>query len=207
MFVNKDFLDVINGFVDKNYRSHLKTIFNTIIGGECLIMRDAKDVNDEKPYRYIILYYDLNDIQGNEIDFFLFIENKKERQAADRYILQNNLWNYFKKIKYNYKDEYKKIYNDSYQEIGYVVRCSDIIRIETYIAKIESLKQQNTQSVPYNSNANFNSNSNNINANFNNMGVSANINSNNMKVNQNSRKPMNVVTSIAPKIYAKNINF
>ena len=41
MFINKDFLDVIMNFVVEKYKRHLKTIFNTIIGGGCLIMRDV----------------------------------------------------------------------------------------------------------------------------------------------------------------------
>ena len=147
MFINKDFLDVIMNFVVEKYRHHLKTICNTIIGGGCLIMRDAKDKKDENPYRYIILYHDINDNIGNEIDFFLYIKDKKERQAADIFILQNDLWAYFKKIKYSYKEEYRKIHNDNNQEIGYVVRCSDIFRIETYIAKCESLKQTNPKDI------------------------------------------------------------
>ena len=147
MFINKDFLDVIMNFVVEKYRFYLKYIFNTIIGGGCLIMRDAKDKKDEKPFRYIILYHDINDNIGNEIDFFLYIKDKKERHAADNFILQNDLWAYFKKIKYSYKEEHRKIYNDKNQEIGYVVRCSDIFRIETYIAKCESLKQTNPKDI------------------------------------------------------------
>ena len=113
MFVTQDFLDVIISFIPENYQSQLSTIFNTIIGGECLIMKDGKDYEDKNPYRYIILYYEIKDDTGNEIDFFLYINDKKEREATVDYILKHNLWNYFKKIKYNYKDEYKKIYNES----------------------------------------------------------------------------------------------
>ena len=110
-------------------------------------MRDAHNTDGNEPFRYIILYHDINDNIGNEIDFFLYIKDKKERQAADIFILQNDLWAYFKKIKYSYKEEYIKIYNDKNQEIGYVVRCSDIFRIETYIAKYESLKQTNPKDI------------------------------------------------------------
>ena len=66
MFVNQDFLEVISSYIPANHQSQLSTIFNTIIGGECLIMKDAKDYQDIKPYRYIILYYEIK----NEIDFF-----------------------------------------------------------------------------------------------------------------------------------------
>ena len=40
--------------------------------------------------------------------------------------MENNLWSYFKKINYNYKDEYKKIMSENNREIGYVVRCCSV---------------------------------------------------------------------------------
>ena len=103
MFVNQDFLYVIGEYIPTKYKSQLSTIFNTIIGGECLIMKDAKDYNDEESLRYIILYYEIKEDFGNEIDFIIDIKDKKERLAADEYILKHNLWNYFKKINYDYK--------------------------------------------------------------------------------------------------------
>ena len=152
MFVNQDFLSVISNYIPIKYQSHLSTIFNTIIGGDCLIMRDAHDINDTEPFRYIILYYEIKYDLGNEIDFFLNIKDQKERKAADDYILRHNLWNYFKKIKYDYKDEYKRIYNESKKEIGIIVRCSNVSRIEIYNAKMNSLKDlnQKNQQIPQN---------------------------------------------------------
>ena len=107
MFVTKDFLDVISIYIDQKYVSSLEVIFNTIIGGNCLIMKDAKDLKDEKPYRYIILYHEIKENQGNEIDFFLSIKDKNEREKVDNFILKYDLWSYFKKIKYDYRDELK----------------------------------------------------------------------------------------------------
>ena len=182
MFVNKDFLDVIQDFIDKNYRRNIQTVYNTIIGGCCLILGNANEIKDENPFRYIVLYQDINDNQGNEIDFFLYIKDKKEREAAITFILRYDLWTYFKKIKYNYKDEYKKIYNDFNQEIGNVVRCSDIFRIETLIGKIESLKQQEPK-------------------------MKVNIivnNSNNINTNENKKKVLNFCTNVCRKTLPKN---
>ena len=99
-------------------------------------MKEAGDNKNENPFRYLTLYSELEEKKGNEIDFFIYIKDKKERQDIEEYILKNNLWNYFKKIRYDYKDEYKKIYNENKKEIGYVVRCTDIERIENYILKI-----------------------------------------------------------------------
>ena len=77
IFVSQDFLDVISSYIPASHQSQLSTIFNTTIGGECLIMKDAKDHGDNKPYRYIILYYEIKDDMGNEIDFFLSINDKR----------------------------------------------------------------------------------------------------------------------------------
>ena len=107
MFVTKDFLDVISIYIDQKYVGCLEVIFNSIIGGDCIIMKDAKDLKDEKPYRYIILYHEIKENQGNEIDFFLSIKDKNEREKIDNFILKYDLWSYFKKIKYDYRDELK----------------------------------------------------------------------------------------------------
>ena len=202
MFVNKDFLDVIQDFIDKNYRHNIRDVYNTIIGGCCLILGNANDIQDENPFRYIVLYQDINDNQGNEIDFFLYIKDKKERKAADKFILEYDLWTYFKKIKYNYKDEYRKIYNDHNQGIGYVVRCSDIFRIETYIYKIESLRKPISNNAP-NMKANVNNiNFNNNVSNPNNMNPKFNFNSNNMNADQSHKKVQNFRT-VVRRTYAK----
>ena len=148
MFVNKYFLDVISSYIPACYQNQLSTIYNIIIGGECLIIKEAKDYEDKHPYRYIILYNEIKDDMGNEIDFFLSINDKNERQAAVDYILEYNLWNYFKKIKFCYKDEYKRIYNESKKEIGIIVRCCfDASRINNYIVKMNSLKELKLQTI------------------------------------------------------------
>ena len=144
MFINKDFMDVILDYVGENYKSILKTNFDTIIGGGCLIMKNPSDPKDEKPYRYIILYSELKENKGNEIDFFLSIKVKKERKKADDYILKNNLLNYFKKIDYNFKEEYKKV-SDNY----YIVRCCEVSKIENYISEMEKKKKNEKNTSRY----------------------------------------------------------
>ena len=102
-------------------------------------MKNPNDEEDINPHRYIILYSEIKENKGNEIDFFFYIKDKKERNSVVEYILKNNLWNYFKKINYNYKDEYKKIIEDN-KEIGYVVRTSPVSRIENFLSKKEQKK-------------------------------------------------------------------
>ena len=76
IFINKDFMDVIRGNVPEKYRVNLQTKFDTIIGGGCLIMKNPNDQKDENPYRYIIIYSEIKENKGNEIDFFLYIKDK-----------------------------------------------------------------------------------------------------------------------------------
>ena len=156
IFVNNDFLDVVSNYIPQQYTNKIGTIFNTIIGGECIIMKNPNDKKDEYPFRFLILYSEIKEYESNEIDFFIYITDKKERQYAEEYILKNNLWNYFKKIRYNYKDEYKKICNEMYKEIGYVVRCCEINKIENYIQKVNSLKGLRHKKSQINQNIMFN---------------------------------------------------
>ena len=114
----------------------------------------------------------------------------------------------------------KKIYNDYNQEIGLIVRCSSITRIETYMAKIESLKELikktnnnvNANTNVNNNNINFNSdfnNAKNMKGNFNNNASNPsnmnvfNFNQNNINSNQNHKKVLKPCTSIGRKFYAK----
>ena len=144
MLINKDFMDVIRDYVGEQYKSDLKLNFDTIIGGGCLIMKNPKDPRDEKPYRYIILYSELKENKGNEIDFFLYIKDKKERKATDDYILKNNLLNFFKKIDYNFKEEHKKV-----SENYYIVRCCEVSKIENYISEMEQKKKNENNTSTY----------------------------------------------------------
>ena len=97
IFLNKDFLDVIQDFVDKNYKSQLQTFYKALIGGGCLILGNPNDIKDESPFRYIVLYHEINENQGNEIDFILYIKDKNNRNKAELNILKYDLWTYFKK--------------------------------------------------------------------------------------------------------------
>ena len=155
IFIYEDFMSVIRDYVDKEYKRHLSTVFKVIIGGNCLIMKDAKDEKDDNPFRYIILYLELKENKGNEIDFFLCFKDKKDRLAADEFIIKENLWNYFKKIKFDYKDEYKKILNEKNREIGYAVRCCSVEKIESYISKFNKKEISNLVNLSQN---NFNNN-------------------------------------------------
>ena len=140
IFINKVFMYVIRDNVPQAYKEHLKTNFDTIIGGGCLIMKDPKDEKDEKLFRYIILYSEIKENKGNEIDFFLYIKDRKERKDAVDYILKYNLLNYFKNIHYSYKDEFKKVSNEYY-----IVRCGKFSEIEKFFVKMEKNEKNEIQ--------------------------------------------------------------
>ena len=165
IFINKEFMDLIRDNVPQAYKTHLRTNFDTIIGGGCLLMKNPKDPKDEKPYRYIILYNELKENKGNEIDFFLYIKDRNIRNYHVDLILQNNLYNYFKMINYNYKDEYKKIFDEKNKEIGCIVRCNLDPSIDKYLSKMKTQQFQNPSSVQnFQGNQNLLNAQNNINA-------------------------------------------
>ena len=127
-------MDVIFAHIDNEYKKFLKNKFEFIIGGECLIKRNI--INENSNYfRYITLYKELEEEEGNYTDFFLFIKNEQKREAAVNFIVQNNIWEYFKKINYNYKNEYKKIIDEKGQEVGYIVRAIELEHIEAYLSR------------------------------------------------------------------------
>ena len=146
IFVNKDFLDVICSYLDEETKFRIKSTFEFIIGGGCLIKKNSSDKRNEN-YRYITLYNELKDEEGNYTDFFIFIIDKEKRDSAESFILKNNIWKYFEKIKYNYRDEYKKIIDDDSQYIGYIVRNSPLSRIESYLSKIK-MQEKNNATLP-----------------------------------------------------------
>ena len=144
IFIHLDFMNIIRGCIGE-YKKYIKTNYDTIIGGGCLIMKNPGSKRDINPFRYIIIYHEIKEKIGNKVDFFLFIKDKEKRTAAVNYILEFNIWNYFKKINYNYKDEYKIIYEGK-KEIGYIVRNSEISRFESFVQNIN----KKTESIPPN---------------------------------------------------------
>ena len=60
-------------------------------------------------------------------------------KEARNFILKNNIWNYFKKINYDYKEEFKIIEEDN-KKIGYIVRSGELSHIDYYISKTKELK-------------------------------------------------------------------
>ena len=81
IFINQDFMYVLHeNVINKKIKEELVSIFDTIIGGGCLIMKNPDDEESINPFRYIILYRDIKEDEGNEIDFFLYIKDKTKRE-------------------------------------------------------------------------------------------------------------------------------
>ena len=149
IFINEDFMIVIRNYVsEEKYRKRLYTVFDIIIGGDCMILTNSKQNHSSRSnnYRYITLYNELKENKGNEIDFFLYINDDKKLEKLVEYILENNIWKFFEKVEYNYKDEYKKIDIKGNSTL-YIVRNSDIDRIESFINKNNN-SLNNIQSIP-----------------------------------------------------------
>ena len=121
-----------------------------IIGGGCIIKRDFSGV---APYSHIIIY---KENKNNNIDYIIKIDDKIKREEARNYILKNNIWNYIKKIEYTEEDDYKEIYDNEKNIIGYIVRNGSSERIqELKNLEKEMLKKEtliyntNIQNIPY----------------------------------------------------------
>ena len=83
--VSKNFINLLK----KNFSSKTQKKFDIILnfaifGGQCLIIEDKNDENDN-----YITFYEQNKI--NNIDFWLEITNKKERKKHINFILKYNL--------------------------------------------------------------------------------------------------------------------
>lgn len=132
--VTKNFITLLSNNLDKiGQRIIQKLFFNIIIGGECLII---KDQNNSSKFNYITLYNKDEENFDNNINYILIIEDLEKMKEDINFILKNNIWEYFKKINYNYKDEYKEIKNSENKKIGYIILNSD----PTYINKYEKIK-------------------------------------------------------------------
>ena len=205
IFINEDFMYVLHDNVlDKKVKDKLVSKFDTIIGGGCLIMKNPNDTKSKNPFRYIILYRDIKDNEGNEIDFFLYINDKTKRENTVDYILQNGLFNFFKNINYSYKENYK-IFAD-----GYIVRSCPKTRIESYLKKLKQKMSKNptlsnNPNIPPNNNLNYGQND--INANFGNNHPASNPADNIKGIQQKAGKDKrveNYATAIERKNYPQN---
>ena len=121
--VTKNFINLLS----KNFKLSAPKEFDKIflcyvlIGGKCLIRRDRKNINDN-----YITYYENN--KNNNIDFWLQIQNDKQRKKHINIIVKYSLWYYLGIINYNFNDEQKDIFDEEGNNIGYFIRNCDINR-------------------------------------------------------------------------------
>jgi hypothetical protein len=118
--VTQNFMDLLcENFIIKEQEKLSKNSYKIIIGGRCLIIRDRN--NENSSFACITLYNEKNKKFNNNVDYLLIIDDIKEMNKHLNFILKNNIWNYFKIIKYQYKDEYKIILNTEGKTIGYLI--------------------------------------------------------------------------------------
>ena len=142
IFISKDFMKIIN-------IKEIKTDYEMIIGGDCLIIKGNGgqfhiNLFDHLPLRFIVLYNEIKDNIGNEVNFLLYIKDKTKRKEAVNYILQNNLWKYFEKINYKIKEDFQKIFDEKKRIIGYLIRTSKIEKIQPFFHKYQNKSQNNS---------------------------------------------------------------
>ena len=150
MFITEEFIKVIREVVEEKYISFLNITFDIIIGGGCLIMKNAnekKKTNNSDFYRYIILYNEIHENKGNEINFILYINDITRLESVVQYILSNDIWAYFTLINYDFKDEYKKIFDEDKKIIGYIIRNSNINIINSFVSKMNKKNEKEPKGI------------------------------------------------------------
>ena len=134
VLVSKNLLKLITKKLD--YERDMS--YHVIIGGQCMICRDPSGPEDN-----YITYYEEN--KGNNIDFWLSMEDEKERKKHLNIILNFNLWYYLGLINFDFKDIKKDIYNDKGKKIGHFFINCDSKRSEFFNQMTISYINQNLQ--------------------------------------------------------------
>ena len=181
--VTQNFMDLLcENFIIKEQEKLSKNSYKIIIGGRCLIIRDRN--NENSSFACITLYNEKNKKFNNNVDYLLIIDDIKEMNKHLNFILKNNIWNYFKIIKYQYKDEYKIILNTEGKTIGYLILNNE------NIMQFEPIENRNNNFL----------NKNNVNMNkFNTLN-----NNNSNRIFNNSENPLGFKTN--PNLHNNNNN-
>ena len=99
------FISLLSKYFKQKDQTRLqKCFFDIIIGGQCRIMKDNKQKSNYT-FVYITLYNEEKEDFSHEIDFFIYITDFEFMKKILNLILTKNIWNFFKKSKYNYTEE------------------------------------------------------------------------------------------------------
>ena len=149
VFVTKNFVNLISEYIstyDYNNLDHFKKyLFETAIGGECIIMKSFVAKYSEN--LYIVIYEENKGNINNNIDFILMIDDDNEMEKVLDFILKNNIWNYLKMINLSIEEDEKEIKNDKGKKIGYIVRNGEIKRKEK-VKEIQKMHSDNNITTP-----------------------------------------------------------
>ena len=161
------FIDLLSKYFKQKDQIRLqKGFFDIIIGGQCLIMKDFKQKSNYT-FVYITLYNEEKEDFSHEIDFFIYITDNEFMKKTLNLILTTNIWNFFKKIKYNYKEEFKIFKSSEGNKIGYIVRNNSIGNIDEINRSLKNIevKMPEPKNMEHNKNE-IKNNLNNIKANI-----------------------------------------
>ena len=122
-FLTTEAMTMISEFNDdQGEKKNIKdNVYHALVGGECIIIRGGKNLN------FIIVF---EENKNNNFDYILMLKYKEARDKARELILRYNIWNFLKKIKFTEKDEYKEIFDEKNNNLGFIVRNGSLKRIE-----------------------------------------------------------------------------
>ena len=133
------FISLLSRYLKTNDQIRLqKVVFDIIIGGQCLIMKDFKQKSNYT-FVYITLYNEEKEDFSHEIDFFIYIKDNEFMKKTLNLILTTNIWNFFKEIKYNYKEEFKIFKSSRGNKDGYIVRNNSIENIDEIYRSLKNI--------------------------------------------------------------------
>ena len=77
---------------------------------------------------------------------FIYIEDNEYMKENVNLILTTNIWKFFNKINYNFKDTEYKIFKSSEGKIGYIVRNNNVEKIyEIYKSNSKEKRQEKVE--------------------------------------------------------------
>ena len=130
IIVTEKFIKLLFGTFEQKYQQILnELLFDIMVGGECIIIKDKKYAN----INYISLYNSNNQefCYNNNIDYILIYDNQQKMEICINNFLKYNFLNYFKLIDINLENNEKQKIICNEEEIGYIIPSNNLNFCET----------------------------------------------------------------------------
>ena len=130
IIVTEKFIKLLFGTFEQKYKQILnELLFDIIIGGECIIIKDKKYEN----INYISLYKSNNQefCYNNNIDYILIYDNQQKMEMCINNFLQYNFLNYFNIRDINLENNEKQKIICNEEEIGSIIPSNNLNFSET----------------------------------------------------------------------------